>query len=76
MSGDPLAHFLRQLSPQNREWLESQPEDKQRIIAERWEPAEGRGAALLASLDLAPDLVDEGASANAYLQEVRDAEEY
>ncbi|MDT0268045.1 hypothetical protein RM844_17325 [Streptomyces sp. DSM 44915] len=76
MSVDPLAHFLRQLSPTNRQWLESQPEDKQRIIAERWQPAEGRGAALLASLDLAPDLVDEGASANAYLEGVRDGEQY
>ncbi|GAA3872874.1 hypothetical protein [Streptomyces sedi] len=76
MSVDPLAHFLRQLSPENRRWMEGQPEDKQRVIAERWEPAEGRGASWLASLDLAPDLVDEGASANAYLQEVRDGEEY
>ncbi|WP_129843282.1 hypothetical protein [Streptomyces sp. RFCAC02] len=76
MSVDPLAHFLRQLSPQNREWMENQPEDKQRIIADRWQPAEGKGASLLSSVDLVPDLVDEGASANAYLQEVRDAEDY
>ncbi|MBL1068135.1 hypothetical protein [Streptomyces sp. 7-21] len=76
MTKDPLAHFLRQLSPENREWLEHQPEDKQRVIAEQWQRREGRGAALLSSIDLMPDLVDDGASANAFLQDVRDSEEW
>ncbi|WP_059006873.1 hypothetical protein [Streptomyces specialis] len=74
MTMDLLAHLLRQLSPENRVWLEKQPEEKQRIIAERWRATEGRGASLLSSIDLLPDLVDEGASANAFIQDVRDAE--
>ncbi|MGP4111741.1 hypothetical protein ACTWP5_12600 [Streptomyces sp. 4N509B] len=74
MATDLLAHFLRQLSPENRQWLESQPPDKQQAVAERWHRTQGRGSALLSSLDLVPDLVDEGASANAFVDEVRDAE--
>ncbi|MFR9725663.1 hypothetical protein ACL02R_20180 [Streptomyces sp. MS19] len=76
MPDELLAHFLRQLSPLNREWLESQPEEKQRIIAAEWEPAEGAGARLLEAAPLTPDLVDEGASANAYIDDIRDREDY
>ncbi|WP_049572193.1 hypothetical protein [Streptomyces sp. SBT349] len=76
MTIDVLAYFLRQLSPENREWLESRPPDSQRAIAEEWRATEGRGSTLLSSLDLVPDLVDEGASANAFLRDVRDEEEW
>lgn len=76
MAMDLLAHLLRQLGPENRRWLESQPRDKQQVIAEQWRATEGRGSSLLSSIDLAPDLVDEGASANAFIQEVRDTENW
>ncbi|MGP3971936.1 hypothetical protein [Streptomyces sp. 6N223] len=76
MVTDLLAHLLRQLSPENRQWLEHQPADKQQAIAERWHRREGRGSSLLSSVDLVPDLVDEGASANAFIQEVREAENW
>ncbi len=75
MVSDLLAHFLRQLSPENRRWLETRPPDTQQAIAEEWrETAEGAGASLLSSIDVVPDLVDEGASANAFVRDVRDAE--
>ncbi|WP_190232758.1 hypothetical protein [Streptomyces avicenniae] len=76
MPAEPLTHLLRQLSPENRQWLESQPEDKQRIIAAEWEPTEGPASHLLASIDLLPELMVETAAANAYVQEIRDNEEY
>ncbi|MDT0343582.1 hypothetical protein [Streptomyces litchfieldiae] len=76
MAMDLLAHFLRQLSPDNRQWLESQPPDKQQAIAEQWRATEGKAASLLSSVDLVPDLVDEGASANAFIRNVRDAENW
>ncbi|MDT0310632.1 hypothetical protein RM780_27335 [Streptomyces sp. DSM 44917] len=74
VSFDPLAHFLRQLSPENRAWLESRPAEDQRAIAEEWRSREGGASARLSSTDLLPDLIDEGASANAYLREVRSTE--
>ncbi|RKN10903.1 hypothetical protein [Streptomyces radicis] len=74
MAADPLAHLLRQLSPENRCWLEDQPEDRRRALAEEWRGREGKGTALLASTDLLPDLVDEGAEANAFIDDVRDAD--
>ncbi|MDT0445220.1 MULTISPECIES: hypothetical protein [unclassified Streptomyces] len=76
MVTDLLAHFLRQLSPENRRWLETRPADTQQAIAEEWRETEGAGASLLSSVDLVPDLVDEGASANAFIQNVRDAENW
>ncbi|MGK5532769.1 hypothetical protein [Streptomyces sp. URMC 129] len=76
MAMDVLAHFLRQLSPENRRWLESQPLDKQQAIAEQWHAGQGRASSLLSSVDLVPDLVDEGASANAFVQEVREADNW
>jgi hypothetical protein len=76
MVTDVLAHFLRQLSPDNRQWLESHPEEKQQALAERWRTMEGKGSSLLSSIELVPDLVDEGASANAFVQTVRDTENW
>jgi hypothetical protein len=68
-----LAFFLEQLSPENRRWMESQPQEVQQGVANRW--GQSLGGSLETAVGIhAPDAGESASSADDLVASERTAD--